>query len=183
MAQQYVNPFVGRTCILESCKSQNKLWILGINLSQSKCGIQWLSYEFKQEQLWLIRTTLLYYEKALTDTKWISMNEQQIMKSNSSIYTRVNPNLYKKAKPNRLANGFRTGLWPRSVLQSNTYQSNNKESLNHKIRAQQSPPWFSAFCYLFSISAWVADYGILSSLHGNFNNLPHVTISPFMNWK
>ena len=49
--------------------------------------------------------------------------------------------------------------------------------------AQQSPPWFIAFFYHLSISIWLADYGILSSLHGNFNNLPHVTISPFMNWK
>ena len=46
--------------------------------------------------------------------------------------------------------------------------------------AQQSPPWFVAFFYLLSISSWLADYGFL---HGNSNNLPLVTISPFMTWK
>ena len=49
--------------------------------------------------------------------------------------------------------------------------------------AQQSPPWFIAFFYLLSISSLHMDYGILSSLHGSSNKLPHITISPFMTWK
>ncbi|KAL4590657.1 hypothetical protein LXL04_003597 [Taraxacum kok-saghyz] len=89
---------------------------------------------------------------------------------------------YDKAKPNSLANEFRTCLRPRSVLQP-IHISPITRKPKPQIRTQQSPPWFSAFCYLFSISAWVADNVIVSSLHGSFNNLPHVTISPFMTWK
>ena len=49
--------------------------------------------------------------------------------------------------------------------------------------AQQSPHWFIAFFYLLSISSRLTDNGILSSLDGSSNNLPHITISPFMTWK
>ena len=144
------------------------------------------SYEY-------IKNTLLHSERTLTNTKlishWLWGLALVFILELTLIYTK-GPNPTSCLVGLAQHSGPRTNLVYRpmnsvahigSMDQYISAQDHSKPK--PQIRAQQSPSWFSAFCYFLSIFEWLADYGITSSLHGSFINLPWVTISPFITWK